>query len=108
MASSVCGTFRSPPREALMVRLLRAGSDNALSHESALELYGLTDVPPTTTHLIVPALFRLRPHAVALHHEPLSPTEVALWDDLRLTTVETTIVDCFRWRIDRDRTVADL
>jgi predicted transcriptional regulator of viral defense system len=87
-----------------MVPLLWAGIESALSHETALELYGLADVLPTTTHLTVPASFRPRRRAgVMLHHEPLSPDEVALRDDLRLTTVERTLVDCFRWGTDRDQ-----
>lgn len=96
--------FPSTPREELMVPLLWAGPDSALSHETALELYGLADVIPTSAHLTTPGSFRPRPHAgVMLHHEPLSPDEVALRDDLRLTTVERTLVDCFRWGTDREQ-----
>ena len=96
--------FPANPREELMIPLLWAGPDSALSHETALELYGLADVLPTTTHLTVPASFRPRQHAgVTLHHAPLSPDQVALRDDLRLTTVERTLVDCFRWGTDRDQ-----
>jgi predicted transcriptional regulator of viral defense system len=87
-----------------MVPLLWAGPDSALSHDTALELYGLADVLPTTTHLTVPASFRPRPRAgITLHHEPLSPDEIALRDDLRLTTVERTLVDCFHWGTDREQ-----
>jgi predicted transcriptional regulator of viral defense system len=96
--------FPATPREELMIPLLWAGPDGALSHETALELYGLADVLPTTTHLTVLASFTPRPHAgVTLHREPLSPGEIALRDDLRLTTVERTLVDCFRWGTDRDQ-----
>jgi len=92
------------PREELMIPLLWAGPDSALSHETSLELYGLADVLPTTTHLTVPASFTPRPHAgVTPHHEPLSPNEVVLRDDFRLTTVERTLVDCCRWGTDRDQ-----
>jgi predicted transcriptional regulator of viral defense system len=69
-----------------------------LSHEIALELYGLADVLPATTHLTVLASFRPRLHTgMTLHCEPLSPDEIALRDDLRVATVDRTIVDCFRW-----------
>jgi predicted transcriptional regulator of viral defense system len=96
--------FPATPREELMIPLLWAGPDSALSHETAIELYGLADVLPTTTHLTVPASFRPRAHAgVTLHREPLSPDEIALRDDLRVTTVERTLVDSFRWGTDRDQ-----
>lgn len=96
--------FPSTPSEELMIPLLWAGPDSALSHETALELYSLADVLPTTTHLTVPASFTPRRHAgITLHREPLSPDEIALRDDLRLTTVERTLVDSFRWGTDRDQ-----
>jgi hypothetical protein len=87
-----------------MVPLLWAGPGSALSHDTALELYGPADVLPTTIHLTVPASFTPRRHAgITLHREPLTPGETALRDDLRLTTVERTLVNCFRWGTDRDQ-----
>lgn len=96
--------FPSTPREELMIPLLWAGSDSALSHETALELYGLADVLPTTTHLRVPDSFTPRRHGgITLHRRPLTPDEIVLRDDLRLTTVERTLVDSFQWGTDRDQ-----
>jgi predicted transcriptional regulator of viral defense system len=98
--------FPATAREELMIPLLWAGPDSALSHETALELYGLADVLPATTHLTVPSSFAPRRHAeVTLHYEPLPSIEITLRDDLRLTTVERTLIDCFRWGTDRDQLV---
>jgi len=98
--------FPATPREELATPLLWAGPDSALSYDSALELYGLADVLPTTTHLTVPLAFTPRPHpGLTLHYDPLAADEVVLRDDLRLTTVERTLVDCFRWGTDRDQLV---
>jgi len=98
--------FPATPREELAVPLLWAGPESVLSYETALELYGLGDVLPSTTHLTALPAFRPRPHpGLTLHHDPLSTEDVARRDDLRLTTVERTLVDCFRWGTDRDQLV---
>lgn len=98
--------FPVTPREELTIPLLWAGPNSALSYETALELYGIAGVLPTTTHLTVPVSFTPRPHpGVRVHRDPLSPHEIVVRDDLRLTTVERTLVDCFRWGTDRDQLV---
>ena len=98
--------FPASPREELVVPLLWAGPGSVLSYETALELYGLGDVLPTATHLTVPTSFTPRPHpGLTLHHNLLADEDVARRDDLRLTTVERTLVDCFHWGTDRDQLV---
>lgn len=98
--------FPVTPREELVVPLLWAGPGSVLSYETALELYGLGDVLPSTTHLTVLPSFRPRSHpGLTLHHDPLAADDVARRDDFRLTTVERTLVDCFHWGADRDQLV---
>ncbi len=98
--------FPATAREELAVPLLWAGPGSVLSYETALEFYGLGDVLPSTTHLTVPTSFRPRPHpGLTLHHDPLATDDVARRDDLRLTTVERTLVDCFHWGTDRDQLI---
>ena len=98
--------FPATPREELAVPLLWAGPGRALSYETALEIYGLGDVLPSTTHLTVLPSFRPRSHpGLTLHHDALATDDVARRDDLRLTTVERTIVDCFHWGTDRDQLI---
>ncbi len=47
--------YPSSPREEVMAAWLAAGKDSAVvSHESALELLGLSDVVPATIHVLVP------------------------------------------------------
>ncbi len=98
--------FPVTPREELVVPLLWAGPESVLSYETALELYGLGDVVPSTTHLTVLPSFRPRPQpGLTLHHDHLAVEDVARRDDLRLTTVERTLADCFHWGTDRDQLV---
>lgn len=96
--------FPATPREELAVPLLWAGPESALSYETALELYGLGDVLPSTTHLTVLPSFRPRSH-LTLHHDLLATEAVVRRDDFRRTTVERTLVDCFHWGTDRDQLV---
>src|SRR3990172_11685374 len=46
--------YPSAPREEIVAAWLRAGTDAVVSHESALDLFGLSDVIPNAIHLTVP------------------------------------------------------
>ncbi len=46
--------FPHSPREDLYVAWLRCGPRAVISHDSALELYGLSDAMPTEIHVTVP------------------------------------------------------
>jgi len=73
----------------------RAGSvQAALSHETALHAYGLSDVMPAETHLTVPKGFRKRPPSgVRLHRHALLATDVSERDGYRITTPLRTLLD---------------
>jgi predicted transcriptional regulator of viral defense system len=68
-----------------------------LSHETALELYGLSDVNPNKIHITVPkkhAVTRKIPAVYDIHHVDLRPDEITWHEGLPLTTLERTIRDC--------------
>jgi predicted transcriptional regulator of viral defense system len=65
----------------------------AISHESALSLYGLGDVMPTRIHLTVPPNFRRTTSPYVLHRSPLAPDEVTEYDGVRVTTPARSIAD---------------
>ncbi len=70
-----------------------------LSHESALEFHGLSDVSPNRIHITVPRSHRIRraiPRHLAVHHEALSPHDVETLDAIRVTTPFRTIQNCIR------------
>ena len=91
--------FPSSPREDLVrLRLWsrdRSGEGQAVvSHESALELYELSDVLPAEVHLTVPKGFRKRPpDGVALHRAQLAPGDVREWEGLAVTAPLRTLLD---------------
>jgi len=90
--------YPSSPHEDLLAAWLAAGrGDAVVSHESALELLGLSDVIPDRIHLTVPRSKRYRPagQGVAIHTttRPLRPTDVLTRDGLPVTSPARSIVD---------------
>ncbi len=90
--------YPSSPREEVMAAWLAAGRESAVvSHESALEMLGLSDVVPTTIHLLVPrgrrwvrALPGVTVHTTA---DDLAPDEIVTRQGLRVTAPTRTILD---------------
>jgi predicted transcriptional regulator of viral defense system len=89
--------YPSSPREELIAAWLRLAPDAAVSHESALEALGLSDVIPDSIHLTVPRARRKlsRTAGVSIHTtiRPLEVTDVLTRDGVRLTAPARTIVD---------------
>jgi predicted transcriptional regulator of viral defense system len=90
--------FPSSPHEHVMVAWLPLRDAGAVvSHESALELHGLSDVVPDTVHLSLPRSERgQRPRAgVRLHtlKRPPAKAETRDIDGLPVTSPERTVAD---------------
>jgi predicted transcriptional regulator of viral defense system len=89
--------YPSSPREQLIGAWLRLAPDAVVSHESALELFGLSDVIPDEIHLSVPRTRRrlVRQPGVTVHttKRPLEGADVAVRDGVRVTAPERTIAD---------------
>ena len=68
----------------------------ALSHETALAVYGISDANPAAIHLTLPKSTRLRresPRSVVVHHAELSGQEITLIEGLPVTSIRRTIID---------------
>jgi predicted transcriptional regulator of viral defense system len=90
--------YPSSPFDHVAAAWMLAGSEIAVvSHESALELYDLSDVIPSKVHLTLPRRYRHRkaPVGVRFHfpREPLADREVRQVHGLPTTSVERTILD---------------
>ena len=88
--------FPMSPFEDLIVAWLRTGPDSAISHESALTLYDLTDVIPSEVHVTVPRTASRRRNDIRLHTNRITPTEITTRDGLPVTMVTRTIADVAR------------
>jgi predicted transcriptional regulator of viral defense system len=68
----------------------------ALSHETALVLYGISDVNPSRVHLTVPTSARLRrehPEWIMIHRADLTEQEISQHEGMSVTTVERSVMD---------------
>ncbi|HET7232545.1 MAG TPA: type IV toxin-antitoxin system AbiEi family antitoxin domain-containing protein [Longimicrobium sp.] len=75
------------------------GTRGVISHQSALALYGVSDVSPARIHLTVPARFRTHrrvPRHLALHRANVPETQVEMVEGVPVTTLERAITDCAR------------
>lgn len=73
------------------------GVRGVLSHETALDLLGLSDVNPDKIHITVPKGFRVRrliPTQYVLHNAELGRKDVTRVEGIPVTTALRTIWDC--------------
>src|SRR3982074_3301785 len=101
--------YPSSSREEVMRAWLAAGPEAVVSHESALDLLGLSDIIPDQIHITVPRSFRwLRlGSGVAVHTvtEPLRPAETVIRGGIRTTSPTRTILDVAQMAGAPDRVV---
>jgi len=84
-------------REAVLWARASQGPERiALSHETALLLYGISDVNPARVNLTVPMSARLRrehPEWIVIHRADLTPEGISQHEGMPVTTVERAIMD---------------
>lgn len=90
--------YPTSPREDVVAAWLTVGKDVAVvSHESALDILGLSDVIPNAVHLTVPRTRRHLPaiSGVKVHTtaRPFEQEDVVVRDGLRVTSAARAIVD---------------
>jgi predicted transcriptional regulator of viral defense system len=88
--------YPESPRADLIVAELRAGPFAAISHESALGVYGFSDVLPSEVHVTVQRTASRRRSGVRFHTSRMEAQDVTTRDGLTVTTVERTIADVAR------------
>jgi predicted transcriptional regulator of viral defense system len=90
------GQFSQYREAVLWAKANRGPNRVALSHETALAVYGISDANPASIHLTVPGTARLRrrtPKGVVVHHGDLSPADVSIQEGIPVTTIDRTISD---------------
>lgn len=86
-----------PLAEYMEASLWPAGVVGIVSHQSALALYGISDVNPDRVHITVPTSFRTRrqvPRRLHLHHANLPDEDVESFEGIVVTSVRRTLRDC--------------
>ncbi|MGH2901995.1 MAG: type IV toxin-antitoxin system AbiEi family antitoxin domain-containing protein [Solirubrobacteraceae bacterium] len=69
-----------------------------LSHQTALELHGLSDVNPAKIHLSVPRAHRIQrqvPKLYVVHRADLSGEQVTALEDIPIVTPARAVLECF-------------
>ncbi len=79
--------------EDFFIAWLRAGPTSVISHESALSVYGLSDVLPHEIHVIVPRTASRRRKGIRQHTNQLEGKDITSRDGLPITTVARTLAD---------------
>ncbi len=94
--------FPSSRFEDLFVAWLKCGPKSAISHESALAVYDLSDVIPSETHVTVPRTASRRRAGIRLHTNRLRPGDIVKREGLPVTSVPRTIADVARAGLSED------
>lgn len=84
---------------ALAVLWTRA-PEAALSHETALDVYGISDINPNRIHVTVGRQRRLRRtggEQYVVHHEDLDAKQTGWWQEIPTVTAKTAIEQCLAY-----------
>ncbi len=87
----------SPLDQYVEASLWPLSTRGVVSHESALAIYGLSDVSPTRIHITLPRSVRVRrrlPPGLVVHRADLGPADSQMHEGVPVTTPERTIRDC--------------
>jgi predicted transcriptional regulator of viral defense system len=93
------GRFSQYREAVLWAKANRGPNEVAISHATALAVYGISDANPHVIHLTVPKSARLRrqrPKGVAVHREDVTPEEITVQEGIPVTTVSKTVTDLLR------------
>lgn len=105
------GVYRVPflPGGALQAYLAAAlwpqGARGVLSHETALELWDVSDVNPAKIHVTVPAAHRAQreiPAAYVIHREDLDAAEVTAVEGVPVVRLARALRECARAHVGGD------
>ena len=94
--------FPSSRLEDLFVAWLRCGPKSAISHESALAIYDLSDVLPAEVHVTVPRTASRRRKGIRMHTNRLRHADIVKREGLPVTSVPRTIADVARAGLSED------
>jgi predicted transcriptional regulator of viral defense system len=87
----------SPLDQYMEATLWPAPARAVVSHETALSIYGLSDVNPARIHITLSRRWRLRrqvPKYLEIHRLDLGENDVNIYEGIAVTTPERTIRDC--------------
>lgn len=93
------GRFSQHQEAVLWAKAHRGPEAVALSHETALLIYGISDANPSAIHITVPRGTRFRraaPKGLLIHFADLAGDEVEVHEGIPITSVTRTVGDLLR------------
>jgi predicted transcriptional regulator of viral defense system len=106
LARAAFGVYRFPrypvgPYDRYVLAVLWTRAPEAcLSHETALDVYGISDINPNRIHVTVSKERRLRRtggEAYVIHYEDLAPASVGWWQEIPTVALRTAIEQCIAY-----------
>jgi predicted transcriptional regulator of viral defense system len=89
--------------EEIYAAMVSAGKEAVVGFETALYVYGLSDIIPSEIHIIVPRSSSRRRTHIRMHTNKLDEQDVTSYEGFRITTVARTIVDVLSTHGSRDQ-----
>jgi len=86
--------------EGIHIAVLGASPEAVVGFQTALHVFGLSDLIPDEIHLILPATSSRRRPGIRVHTIQLGYGDVTQFEGLSITTVDKTIVDCAFAHVD--------
>lgn len=86
-----------PLDEYMRAALWPRGAPGVISHQSALELHGLSDVNPAKIHLCVPRAHRIQrpvPALYVVHREDVPAKDLTLHEDIPVVSAGCAVLQC--------------
>jgi predicted transcriptional regulator of viral defense system len=102
------GVYRVPQVPAtqydqFMKAVLWTGvAEAVLSHDTALDAYGVSDINPTAIHITVAKnrrIARKGGRAYILHHQDLTAEQVTWWEEIPIVTLPVAIEQCINGKV---------
>lgn len=86
-----------------MLAVLWTGApEAALSHETALDAYEVSDINPSKTHITVAKRRRIKRSGgknYALHYQDLLPDQIAWWEQIPIVTLAVALEQCIAYKV---------
>ena len=95
--------FPANQYEEIYAAVVSIGEEAIVGFETALYVYGLSDIIPSEIHIIVPRSSSRRRTHIKMHTNQLDDQDITSFEGFRITTVARTLVDVLATHVSFDQ-----
>jgi predicted transcriptional regulator of viral defense system len=95
--------FPANQYEEIYAAVVSIGEEAIVCFETALYVYGLSDIIPSEIHIIVPRSSSRRRTHIKMHTNQLDDQDITSFEGFRITTVARTLVDVLATHVSLDQ-----